>query len=837
MSQEQARQLREQGIRLAKAGNKEEARKVLQQSLRLNPQDDTSWLFLASVAQDKRERLLALKKVLEFNPTNEMAIKAVRALGINPELFVPQTKPAPSVTDSLASEDVTSDQSGIPIPSINALEDAKQQAVEAIEAYKQSQPPQHTDIQWVHKTKRRAGEREFYLWRMQIGVAILVFGVIVIGGGLFAIFNSPDVRLSLFGASDTPRPATRTPTLTPTLTPGFTFTPSPTRPASEPSETPLPDVNLGVTSVPIEVTARPTQLYVPVQRLIIRDVAEMIASGDYASAIDPLATEIGLVNQVFDPNPYYYSALAYTGTGDTDTALNLLTEAETRIDELDGMNPEDATIYSPLIQLGFAQVYLRMAEDALANRLGANDLLTQSSERAERAIEEDELNADAYVTLARVYRLQGDYQSALDTLNQGLTFPDLTVNQSLIVEKGNVYLAQGISLLASGDSNGGREALHNALYQGFVSIYVNPHNEPSHQLRVQASLALDDPGLAVIYSQEQYLFFFPNNPIAYELLGEARIQEGNYELALNAYSNAIANGEGDDVEIDALIGRAGVYSLQRRHNRALEDLNAALEIRDDLATRATRMRVAYLVGDYDTVDEDAEALLGTGIIPDGEIRLFQAQSIVDQADPDDTQAYNQALNLLSQASGLSADLAPVANEYRARIHLQLGNLGDALNAINQAMNVVETGSRHYIRAQILQEQEAFEDALVDYQWIQTWTQVFEYPFADDASEQIAIVQDEIERRNALATAQAETATAQSVQATDTAIFETSATAEQATIEFFETNSPTPTPSPTATITPSVTPTPTRTLTPTITSTPEPTPTREEATPDSTEEVD
>lgn len=832
MSQEQARQLREQGISLAKAGKKAEARKLLQQSLRLNSADDTAWLFLASVAQDKRERLLALKKVLEINPSNDMAIKAVRALGINPELFVPQPKSPPSVTDSLADDDITSDESGIPIPAISVLESAKQQAVEAVDTYTQRLANNKvSDIEWVHKTKRRAGEREIFLWRMQIGIAILVFSVFVVGGGLFAIFNSPDVRLTLFGASDTPRPPTRTPTLTPTQTPGFTFTPSPTRPASEPSFTPLPPVNLGITSVPIEVTARSTELYIPVQRLIIRDVAELIAIGDYESALDPLATERALTSQVFDPNPYYYSALAYAGIGDADTALNLLTEAETRIDELDGMNPEDATVFSPLIQLGFAQVYLYLAEDALANRRGANDFLTQASERAERAIEEDELNADAYVALSRAYRLRSDYQNALDTLNQGLAFPDLTVNQSLIVEKGNVYLAQGTSLLNSGDTAGAREALHNALYQGFVSIYINPHNEPSHQLRVQASLALDDPGLAVIYSQEQYLFFFPNNPVAYELLGEARIQEENYELALNAYSNAIENGAGDDGEVDALIGRAGVYSLQRRYNRALEDLNVALALRDDLSIRATRMRVAYLVGDYGTVDDDAEALLGTGIIPDGEIRLFQAQSIIDQADDNELDAYNDALNLLSQVGGLSAELAPVADEYRARVHLRLGNLGDALNAINQAMSAVETGSRHYIRGQILQAQDSLIEANVDFQWVLTWSQVFNYPFIDDVYGQIEVIRIEIARRNALATADVQTATAQSVQATNTAVFEASATAEQATIEFFETNSPTPSPSPTATITPSITPTPTRTLTPSVTSTPEPTPTREDGTED------
>src|SRR5215813_6161482 len=73
VASEQAKELRRQGIAAAKAGQKDQARQLLQQSLRLDPKSEVGWLWLASVANDERERLFYLHKLLEINPNNEMA--------------------------------------------------------------------------------------------------------------------------------------------------------------------------------------------------------------------------------------------------------------------------------------------------------------------------------------------------------------------------------------------------------------------------------------------------------------------------------------------------------------------------------------------------------------------------------------------------------------------------------------------------------------------------------------------------------------------------------------------------------------------------------------------
>ena len=74
-----ARELRQQGIREAKAGHKDEARELLQQSIRLDPDNEAAWLWLASVARDNRERVFCLEKLLEINPENDTARKALDA--------------------------------------------------------------------------------------------------------------------------------------------------------------------------------------------------------------------------------------------------------------------------------------------------------------------------------------------------------------------------------------------------------------------------------------------------------------------------------------------------------------------------------------------------------------------------------------------------------------------------------------------------------------------------------------------------------------------------------------------------------------------------------------
>ncbi len=63
------------GIKLAKEGNRVEARQVLLQVTEAEANNETAWLWLASISEYPEELLVFLQNVLKINPANERAIE------------------------------------------------------------------------------------------------------------------------------------------------------------------------------------------------------------------------------------------------------------------------------------------------------------------------------------------------------------------------------------------------------------------------------------------------------------------------------------------------------------------------------------------------------------------------------------------------------------------------------------------------------------------------------------------------------------------------------------------------------------------------------------------
>ena len=116
MASDQAKELRKQGIAAAKAGQVDQARQLLQQSLRLEPQNEASWLWLVSLAKDQREKMFYLNRLLEINPNNEMGQQALKALGMTREQLVSQVSSLPSRPDNRATLSASAQAPGIPVP-------------------------------------------------------------------------------------------------------------------------------------------------------------------------------------------------------------------------------------------------------------------------------------------------------------------------------------------------------------------------------------------------------------------------------------------------------------------------------------------------------------------------------------------------------------------------------------------------------------------------------------------------------------------------------------------------------------------------------------------------
>ncbi|MBI5669651.1 MAG: tetratricopeptide repeat protein [Chloroflexi bacterium] len=733
MIDDQAKQLRKAGVEAAKAGDKDRARQLLQQSLQLDPNNEAAWIWLMTVARDRREKLICLYKLLEINPNNTMGQEALASLNLTPDKLAeelgikttvptlqPMQRAAPTPVIRAPQAAPETPQAGtVPVADPQRVAQAQAELDALVREYL-APFDGYTGIAWTRKTRSRAGERDSLVLRAYVAAGVAGALVIILIIGAVVILNNPAARTVLFAPTGTPTRTPAPPTATFTPTPGVTPTPSPT---PELTLTPSPTVPPNIR--PGSDAPEPTAIYPPVQERTIRDAVALMNQGRVEEALPTLVVEVTLVGTDFNPNPYFYRAMALARLGRLDAAAELLRTAERRLPE----KPNEPS-YAPLVNAGLAWVDALRAEQALdaGRRDEANALLRNIEDRAETAIAGDPRLELPYLALARRHRLVGDYDAAITALDEGLAVPELAGNVNLIIEKGQQYFDQREYDLAA--------------YQAFLALYADPTAEAAHLLQIKTALAQDNPGLAVLLAQ-RYLFYYPGSVEGYTLLGEARVREGNFDLALEAYNQALAGGEDNPFTAEVLVARAQLYEQRRRYDLARDDYTRAYTLTDDLTLRARRMLAAYNAGNIRVAEEDARALLGAGVIPDAEIQLLQARILIDQAREGETAEFEQALNLLETASGsLSADLRPVADEYRARAQYNLGSYDDALRAINNALSAGETGSRHYLRGLILEAQGKDDLAARDYDWVMTWGTVYPYPFLPDARQRLQAIQNE-----------------------------------------------------------------------------------------------
>ncbi len=888
MSSEKARRLRQQGIAAAKAGKKEEARKFLQASLKLEPDSEVSWLWMVTLARNKKERLLYLRSLLQVNPENETGLKAVRALGIDPQQLLataqqaqsPKEEPPPpqpateTATDTAptgddddvdifaspyddapqqqqqatafdeaslfdddddvdifaspyddapqqqqatsfddaslfdddddvdiyaspyddapqqqqatsfdegglfdddddvdiyaspyddapqqqqptsfdldslfgdddspqtaataeedfdlfrqeaaaedALDDYAEDTQAEDLSPEDALERAKREAeaiIQQVLVQEAAEPP----IEWVHKEKRRAGEREVIVLRLQVFAGIVAFILVlgVIGYGI--ILSSPEAQVAVFGASPTP---TFTPTLSPTPTIGITPTPSPT---SDVTLTPSPTIDSFIEAGSEFQAPRPTEVYILPEAPsgVIRTAVAEINAHEPNAALNMVATERAANPLGIDPNPAYFEALALVERGDIDDAKEVIETAYERWQEEAPGRP-----YGPLLQLGRAEVELALAEKALAegNTRAANEHFDLVEEYTTEVMAERPDFAQSYVLLARRYMLEEDYEEALKVLDQGLSLEELYADLNLRVLKSEIFFLQG--------------EYDRAIQEAYETLYINPWSAEAHALRTRAALAKGEPGLAVVFA-ENFLNFYPGSVQAFKFRGDAFLMEGKTDLALENYTRALLGDQSDPAIVDVLLARADLYMQKRRYGLALEDYNLAYDLTGDDNVRVLRMQAAYFNGNYGIALNDADDLMGQDVVPDAELLLLQGRITADRARPRDSDAFREARTLINQAinRGLDPSLRPIADEYLARADYQLGNYEDALNAINSAIAAEETGTRHYLRGLILEALENFDSAIAEYEWVAAWGEVYPYPFRADVLRRLERLHD------------------------------------------------------------------------------------------------
>lgn len=88
------------GIDAFRAGNKADARTLLERAIELDEYNEMAWLWLSAVVETPEEQRTCLENVLVINPNSERAKQGLKSLGIDPDTLRP---PEPAESNPSAS--------------------------------------------------------------------------------------------------------------------------------------------------------------------------------------------------------------------------------------------------------------------------------------------------------------------------------------------------------------------------------------------------------------------------------------------------------------------------------------------------------------------------------------------------------------------------------------------------------------------------------------------------------------------------------------------------------------------------------------------------------------
>lgn len=734
MAQEHARQLLQQGIAAARDNQSEAARELLQRAIQLDPENETAWLWLSSVARDNKERRFCLKQLLALNPDNEHAIKGLRALGI--EMVEPVQDSGPGGAGS--------------VPVLNEDKFTRlQPALDDVLRHYSSERPDTLKIAWTQKRRRRYGEGGAERLRQvtyAMGAVALVGAVI----GLVALLAVLGV-LDGDDGSEVVALATRVPSATPTLT----LTPTP----GGPTPTPMPvEIAAILTNTPANLPRgiargsafefRPTEIYPRVDAAVanaIQGAVNHYSVGQYDLAVGTLVAEHDLSGGHCYPTVVYYEAMSYAGQGtpaDLRKAEQILTDAL-------AYQPPNARYSScqdsPLIFAGLAHVSYLQGGGKL------NSALSWST----RALTADPKLVPAAVTKARVELAQGQITAAWSTIDGALRESPGDVN--LLIMAAEIELANG-------QANSALDFVRQALY-------IEPASQDALRLQAKATLLLaeqspDDSelkqaryGVAVI-SAQTLLLYYPGDPLGYLLLARARVGEGNYRLAETALNRILAAqttlpDEAADLVQEAYRIRGDLFYQQGRLLDAREDLRRSVPSGDqavDAAVDAALAEIDFRLGEYATGLNRVDQLLVSDPA-NTSYRLLKAKALVelctfypDELSCDYRDMFAQLDESMITALGSEAERAD-AYSYRGQAQYWLTvrsrSMADderdlalrlALNDIDQALAIRQRAVDHYFRGLLLDELGEPAEALNELEWVMLWHARYGYPFVDETFE-------------------------------------------------------------------------------------------------------
>jgi tetratricopeptide (TPR) repeat protein len=734
MANEQAQQLLQQGIAAAKAGQRDEARRLLQEAIRRDATNETAWLWLSGVASNDEERIFCLMKILEINPSNQNALKGLAKLGVKPPSSTgirrlkdqpppqgleatarPPTAPLkrigaeapPSAPAKPPPSDRIERRTAVPQPPVPILDERRiaslnEAASRFLENY-QRLPEAALPFAWTRKTRGRIGELSDQALRLRIGAAF-IGGIAVLAGAVFLILNllgDGGTGVALRG-TNTPTP-TPTPTATPTF--GLTNTPSNTPPVPR-TATATPNIAPGSIYSPTLTPAFPELRSGP-----LRQALALLGAADYAAALEILEDERKGLELA--KNETYYEIIYYMVTA--YLAQNRPGEAARLLDA--NRNPDSTAFRAARALLSFARGDL---DTALSDALFV-----------QRA---DPRWAEVAIVAARVQAQRGNLAAARDVLRNAISANPRNVR--LLLARAEINLSGG--------------ALNDALSDAELALYIDPLNRSAYQIRNEALLTIaaaqTEPvarveayGRAVIGAQA-YLIYYPGDTEAWLQLGRAREGEGNLSEALDAYRQAVVLDKSSEAARQVFLAQGELLMRLRRYAEARDAFDAALTIRETSDVRRRRLDAASALGDYTTALDDVTLLLRENPADTTLLRAqfdlllaaWMAQELTEAQ-------FTTAAERLSedQLAAFTPQARHSAVLYRGVVRYLEGDYQAALSDLNQALAIRSTATGHYYRALTLRALDRPAEAARDLQWLAYFEEFATLPRLSDVRSLLA----------------------------------------------------------------------------------------------------
>jgi len=89
-----------EGVRAFRAGNKGEARVLLEKAVEADSYNEDAWLWLSAVVETQEEQRTCLENVIVINPNNDKARQGLRSLGIDPDSITSEGGDATAVDEA-----------------------------------------------------------------------------------------------------------------------------------------------------------------------------------------------------------------------------------------------------------------------------------------------------------------------------------------------------------------------------------------------------------------------------------------------------------------------------------------------------------------------------------------------------------------------------------------------------------------------------------------------------------------------------------------------------------------------------------------------------------------